>query len=71
MITELRMGPGEAEPRVSRSDLHDRLYDELTEYVGPLWRSWARQRLEARTERWLRSQLLLIRDAIDRVLGAT
>ncbi len=68
MISSLLLGPGDAEPRVSRSDLHDRLYGEIDAYVGPMWRSWTRQRLEARTERFLRDQLLLIRAAIDRVI---
>lgn len=69
MISSLLSGPGESEPRVSRSDLHDDVYEELEGYLGPLWRSWVRQRLEARSERYLRDQLLLIRGAIDRVLG--
>ncbi len=68
VITAL-MGPGDDDgASVDRSHLHGRLYGELEHLAGPMVRSWVRQRLEGRSERWLRSQLLTARAAIDRVL---
>lgn len=64
----MKVNRAEVAARASRSDLHDRLYVEIDGLIGTAWRSWVRDRLDARTERWLRRQLLAAREAIDRVL---
>jgi hypothetical protein len=54
--------------RPARSDLHDRLYAEVAQMVGSVGTTWARGKLEGKSERFLRRQLLAVREAIDRVL---